>query len=89
VLAGSDWPRCCCCRNNACIWMGIWNTAWRRVAWGVLLGLNVILALMVLGGVWSAYACLLYVFVDAQTLILLAPAVRHHVSPARHSYGST
>jgi hypothetical protein len=62
----------------------LWRV-WRggRVAWAVLLVLDIYgLAVMVLGrvGSWSAYAGFLCALVVTQTLIVLAPAVRHHVS---------
>jgi hypothetical protein len=62
----------------------VWRV-WRggRVAWTVLLVICVApLALMVLGaiGPWSAYESGLLAFGLAQILILLTPAVRHHVS---------
>jgi hypothetical protein len=57
---------------------------WRggRMAWSVLFGINIlILALMLTAqAAWSDYASVLYVFVTAQILILLTPAVRHHAS---------
>ncbi len=57
-----------------------------RLAWAVLLGLNILpFALMLFGGAWSAYASALYVFVIAQILILLTPAVRDHVSRGQQS----
>jgi hypothetical protein len=62
----------------------VWRV-WRggRIAWGLLLALDVIpLAMMVAGhvGPWGAYDDGLFLFALAQTLILLTPAVRHHVS---------
>jgi hypothetical protein len=62
----------------------VWRV-WRggRIAWGLLIAMDVIpLAMMLLGGVgpWRAYDSVLYVFVIAQLVILLTPAVRHHVS---------
>jgi hypothetical protein len=61
----------------------VWR-AWRgsRIAWGALLVINVaVLALLLLGLTrsWNAYASGLWVLVIAQTLILLAPAVRRHL----------
>jgi hypothetical protein len=62
----------------------VWRV-WRggRVAWALLIALDVIpLAVIPLGhvGPWGAYDGGLYVFLIAQLVILLAPAVRHHVS---------
>jgi|GEM_PF-2340356 len=57
-----------------------------HAAWAVLFGVNIaVLALMLFGGAWNAYASMLYVFVIAQTLILLTPAVRHRVSRVNSS----
>jgi hypothetical protein len=48
--------------------------------WAVLVGLNIlVLALMLAGGSFTAYARGLWVFVIAQVVILLTPAVRHRV----------
>jgi hypothetical protein len=66
---------------------------WRggRIAWAVLLALTVFpLVLLVFGhtGSWSPYASALLLFVLAQTCVLLAPAVRHHVSQGQQVSGS-
>jgi hypothetical protein len=57
----------------------VWRV-WRggRIAWAILLVLNVIdLALLLVGSVsWTAYEAGLAAFVIAQTVILLTPAVR-------------
>jgi hypothetical protein len=62
----------------------VWRV-WRggRVAWALLLGICVVpLVLMMLGhvGPWGAYDGGLFILGVAQVLILLTPAVRHHVS---------
>lgn len=57
----------------------VWRV-WRggRMAWGVLLVINLIVLAQMLFGGWTAYASALWVFVIAQTLILLA--VRHQAA---------
>lgn len=69
----------------------VWRV-WRgeRWAWTVLLVISiVVLAELVLGlhWSWSAYAAGLWVFDIAQLLILLAPAVRHHVRQGQQYSG--
>ncbi len=60
----------------------VWRV-WRggRAVWAILFGPNIlVLGLMLIAAAWSACASALYVFVIAQTIILVTPAVRHHVS---------
>jgi hypothetical protein len=58
----------------------VWRV-WRggRAAWAVLFGLNLIALALLVAGAWSAYASALWAFGIAQIVILLTPAVRHHV----------
>jgi hypothetical protein len=62
---------------------------WRggRIAWAVLLVLNLILLamLLLLAPAWTAYDAPLIVFLAAQLLVLVAPAVRHHLGRAQRS----
>ncbi len=70
--------------------------AWRvwrgsRIAWVVLLALNVLVLLLMLFGAvsWSAYDTGLWAFLIAQTVVLLAPAVRNQVRQGQQSLASS
>jgi hypothetical protein len=62
----------------------VWHRGWW--AWAILFALNIfLLAAMLVGWSSGRYVIGLVVFVAAQTLILLAPAVRHRVSRGQQS----
>jgi hypothetical protein len=65
--------------DAALVWR-VWGGA--RWAWLLLILLDVVpLAELLIGGVRNFYVLVLYAFLINQILILLTPAVRHHVHP--------
>jgi hypothetical protein len=63
--------------DGALVWR-VWRGA--RWAWLLLIAMNAaLLAELLIGGAWTFYVIALYAFLINQLLILLNPAVRHHV----------